>query len=711
MAIGSRVVVLFESAKNTFVASKDLELIFKSVSVSADGIDNGMNITEVSGEFDFNAKNITNVGTVDGVDISAHASRHISAGADEIDGDQLDIDWNPTNYTPTTSPTEVTSLDHLTAHLAGIDAALAAAADEQVKVSANDTTQKYLEDAIVSANTTNTTLPIELTTLNDGADEDLQIGFDVSKVDHDSTLNFVADEHVAHTGVSVIAATAGLSATNNDLSSNIGLALDITSLTDLTTIADADTIAVYDADAAGHREITRANFIGSAGFTMAAEIAMGTNKITGLADGTSATDAINKGQLDAVIAGIDLKEEVRVATTGPLPAVTASGTGVGKTLTADAVGVVTIDGEDLTTANGFATGDRIMVKNQAAPVDNGLYTITQLSAAGTALILTRATDADENAEVTKGMFTFVKEGTINANTGWAVITSDPITVDTTGIVWSQFQGLPAYTASLGVEIVGVDFRLDLLASGGLKLTGNEVGVEPADFAGDGLEDDGSDNLRLDLKASGGLKFDTGEVAVEPADFAGTGLEDDGADNLQLDLLASGGLKFTGNEVGVEPADFAGAGLEDDGSDNLRIAASAAGDGLQGGGGSALAVDYTEQITNNSGGTISANQLVYVNASGEIVLADADTAASNTFALGYTAEEITNTSTGAVYMRMGARMSGFTGLTPGAKVYVSATAGGYTQTAPSGAGQHVYCLGRAISASEVMYLPDHEGQYA
>lgn len=54
-----------------------------------------------------------------------HATNHISAGSDEIDGDQLDIDWDPTNYTPGTAPTEVTSLDHLTAHLYGIDQSLA----------------------------------------------------------------------------------------------------------------------------------------------------------------------------------------------------------------------------------------------------------------------------------------------------------------------------------------------------------------------------------------------------------------------------------------------------------------------------------------------------------------------------------------------------------------------------------------------------------
>lgn len=65
--------------------------------------------------------NITVSGTVDGVDVSNHNARHIRGGADEIDGDKIDIDFTPINYTPTTSPAEVTNVDELTAHLAGID--------------------------------------------------------------------------------------------------------------------------------------------------------------------------------------------------------------------------------------------------------------------------------------------------------------------------------------------------------------------------------------------------------------------------------------------------------------------------------------------------------------------------------------------------------------------------------------------------------------
>ena len=71
--------------------------------------------------------------------------------------------------------------------------------------------------------------------------------------------------------------------------------------------------------------------------------------------------------------------------------------------------------------------------------------------------------------------------------------------------------------------------------------------------------------------------------------AGDGL-DLGGTEFSLDLKSSGGLKITSTELEVEPNDFAGAGLEDDGSDNLRIAASAAGVGITGGGGSALAID-------------------------------------------------------------------------------------------------------------------------
>jgi len=59
----------------------------------------------------------------------SHASTHITDGIDEIDGDKLNIVWTPSNYSVDVSPSEATSITHLTAHLAGIDNALVAGED------------------------------------------------------------------------------------------------------------------------------------------------------------------------------------------------------------------------------------------------------------------------------------------------------------------------------------------------------------------------------------------------------------------------------------------------------------------------------------------------------------------------------------------------------------------------------------------------------
>lgn len=61
-----------------------------------------------------------------------------------------------------------------------------------------------------------------------------------SDVNHDATTNYVADKHVAHSGVSVIAASGGLAASNNDLSSNIGLSVDVSTLAQFTATDPVD---------------------------------------------------------------------------------------------------------------------------------------------------------------------------------------------------------------------------------------------------------------------------------------------------------------------------------------------------------------------------------------------------------------------------------------------------------------------------------------
>jgi hypothetical protein len=169
-----------------------------------------------------------------------------------------------------------------------------------------------------------------------------------------------------------------------------------------------------------------------------------------------------KAYIDGVAIGIDLKDPVRVATAGVLPACTAAGAGAGKTLTANAVGVLTV------------LNDRILVKNQVEDIDNGIYKVTTEGTAGVAFILTRATDADTDAEVTYGMLCFVREGTANANEAWMLTTPNVIDVDVTELTFTQFSSIagtttfialtdtPANYTDAGLKVVRVDADADAL---------------------------------------------------------------------------------------------------------------------------------------------------------------------------------------------------------------------------------------------------------
>jgi len=119
----------------------------------------------------------------------------------------------------------------------------------------------------------------------------------------------------------------------------------------------------------------------------------------------------------------------------------------------------------------------------------------------------------------------------------------------------------------------------------------------------------------------------------------------GVDALAAAVAGDGIQGGNGSALAVDVSDFAGTGLEDDGSENLRIAAAAAGDGLTGGGGSALAVNVddstieiaTDTVQVKSGG-IGGTQLATgaVSAQAKVDLSDA--AAANGDAIRY--EEFT-----------------------------------------------------------------------
>lgn len=145
-------------------------------------------------------------------------------------------------------------------------------------------------------------------------------------------------------------------------------------------------------------------------------------KLTSLADPTTAQDAATKAYVDSAAAGIQWKASVRAATT-------AAGT-----LASTFANTSVIDGVTL------ATGDRILIKDQATATENGIYTV---NAAGAP---TRSTDADTNGEVTDNTAVFVQEGTLNADSGWTLTNNGAIVLGTTNLVFTQFTGLGQVTA-------------------------------------------------------------------------------------------------------------------------------------------------------------------------------------------------------------------------------------------------------------------------
>ena len=217
-----------------------------------------------------------------------------------------------------------------------------------------------------------------------------------------------------------------------------------------TTLNGAVTLGNASADAVtvtGTATFTpSADFDG--GFTVAGSqtVDMGSNRVQNVATPTSSNDAANKGYVDSVKQALDIKDSVRVATTANFDSSYNNGAG---TLTADANGAISIDGVTLSATN------RVLVKDQSTGAQNGIYTVTTVGDGSTAAVLTRATDADSNSEVTGGMFTFVEEGSTNADNAF-VLTSvtGTATLGTTTLTFTQFSGAGQITAGDGLAKSG-----------------------------------------------------------------------------------------------------------------------------------------------------------------------------------------------------------------------------------------------------------------
>ena len=182
-------------------------------------------------------------------------------------------------------------------------------------------------------------------------------------------------------------------------------------------------------------------------------VSLNSQKITGLADPTADADAANKGYVDGVAQGLDVKDSV-VATT----------TANGALSTAFANGQ-SIDGVTL------QTGDRILIKNQSTASQNGIYNVNASGAPS------RATDMATGSNAA-GAFVFVEQGTVNAENGF-VCTSDTGSAvpGTNNLTFAQFSGAGQIIAGDGLDKSGNTLSVDLKANGGLVIESTEIAVK------------------------------------------------------------------------------------------------------------------------------------------------------------------------------------------------------------------------------------------
>ena len=91
---------------------------------------------------------------------------------------------------------------------------------------------------------------------------------------------------------------------------------------------------------------------------------------------------------------------------------------------------LTLSGEQTVDGVALVTGDRVLVKNQASSVDNGVYVVDT----GT---WSRSVDFDAAYDAVSGTIVTVLDGTTNSNTYWRIATADPITIGTTALTFES----------------------------------------------------------------------------------------------------------------------------------------------------------------------------------------------------------------------------------------------------------------------------------
>ena len=174
--------------------------------------------------------------------------------------------------------------------------------------------------------------------------------------------------------------------------------------------------------------------------------------------GFTTNSLANKAYVDQVAQGLDAKPSARAATTTNLTATYSNGTaGVGATLTNSGTqAAFAVDGVTP------SVNDRILVKDQTAGAQNGIYVLSTAGDVSSNWVLTRATPEDQPAELSGGSFIFVEEGTDNGDNGYVFTHTGAPTFGTTALDVTQFSGAGQINAGAAMSKTGnqLDVEVD-----------------------------------------------------------------------------------------------------------------------------------------------------------------------------------------------------------------------------------------------------------
>ena len=284
------------------------------------------------------------------------------------------------------------------------------------------------------------------------------------------TLTFTGGSGIdtAVTDNEVTVTAAGI--TNSNLSGSAGITNANLANPTLTLGSTTLTLGATTTDVAGLTSlvidsitINGATVSTSAGNTDIVMSPHGTGTVTvpsGYEDraGFTTNSLANKAYVDQVAQGLDAKPSTRVATTANLSATYSNGTaGVGATLTnSGSQAAFAVDGVTP------SAGDRVLVKDQTAAAQNGIYVVTTVGDGSSNWVLTRATPEDQPAELSGGSFVFVEEGTANGDNGYVFTHTGAPTFGTTALDVTQFSGAGQINAGAALSKTGnqMDVEVD-----------------------------------------------------------------------------------------------------------------------------------------------------------------------------------------------------------------------------------------------------------